>query len=100
MSEHTHEHTHADGTVHTHEHTHECGHEHEHTHECGHEHKHEVTPEALLAHMIEHNENHTQELEHLASHMQGVAADKVMEAVATFRTGNEQLHTALELLKK
>ena len=75
--------------------------EHEHTHEYEHTHAHthEVTADALLAHMIEHNENHTHELEHLASHMEGEAAKQVMEAVATFRLGNEQLNKALGMLK-
>lgn len=65
-----------------------------------HDHHHEVTPDVLLAHMVEHNESHLQELEHVAEHLTGAAAEQVKTAVATFREGNRQLAAALKLLKE
>ena len=65
-----------------------------------HDHHHEVTPDVLLAHMVEHNANHLHELEHLAEHLSGAAADQVNAAVETIRQGNAQLAKALEMLKE
>ena len=65
-----------------------------------HHHDHEVPADVLLAHMVEHNENHLHELEHLAEHLTGAAAEQVSAAVATIREGNRQLAKALETLKE
>ena len=65
-----------------------------------HDHHHEVTPDVLLAHMVEHNKSHLHELEHVAEHLTGDAAQQVKTAVETIRQGNAQLARALELLKE
>ena len=65
-----------------------------------HDHHHEVPADVLLAHMVEHNENHLHELEHLAEHLTGAPAEQVHTAVETIRQGNAQLAKALEMLKE
>ena len=76
-------------------------HEHVHTHEH-HEHEHHshVTPEALLAHMAEHNSSHLTELEEIAGQLQGDAAEKTRAAAECYRRGNELLAQALAAVKE
>ncbi len=65
-----------------------------------HHHEHEVTPAALLHHMVEHNRSHLEELEHIAGDLDGAAQTKMREAIATIRSGNEQLAAVLQELKE
>lgn len=126
MGGHTHEHTHADGTVHSHEHTHEQEHNHPHTHEemhalgIAHDHEHdcahncgscdsqcEHTPmeelTALMQYMVGHNAAHARELAELASQLEKngnhVAYEQVMAAVSDFEKGNLRLSAVLASLK-
>ena len=71
---------------------------HEHTHHT-HEHSH-VTPEALLAHMAEHNLSHMAELEALAADLPEQAGAYVKAAAADMRSCGEKLEQALKCLKE
>lgn len=113
-SVHTHEHTHADGTVHTHEHTHPHEHTHEHTHGgcqggcetgcasgcagcAGGDPRKELT--ALMKYMVGHNAAHANELAQLARQLQDIgettAYEQIMLAVSDFEKGNLRLSTVL-----
>ena len=72
---------------------------HEHDHHEHHDH-HQITPEALLAHMAEHNLTHMAELEEIAAGLQGQAGELVKAAVADMRSSNEKLEQALKCLKE
>lgn len=78
-------------------HKHEHHHEHEHTHEHSHS---EITPAILLAHMIDHNRNHVSELEAVAATLSGEAAEKMAEAMALLRQGNDKLAEVLDQIKE
>lgn len=65
-----------------------------------HDHHHQVTPDALLAHMVEHNESHLHELEQVAEQLTGAPAQQVKTAIETIREGNRQLAAALKMLKE
>ena len=83
------------GRGHKHEHSHE--HSHEHTHEHSHS---EITPAILLAHMIDHNRNHVNELEGVAATLSGEAKDTMEEAMALLRQGNDKLAEVLDQIKE
>lgn len=58
---------------------------------------------ALIEYMIHHNEHHNEELEELASSLEGVneaAFGKVKEAIQDFQKGNSALAEALKELGK
>ena len=63
----------------THEH-----HDHPHTHQ-------QVTPQALLRHMVEHNRSHVEELKHIAEALPAETAAEVLKAAEAISAGNEQL---------
>ncbi len=70
--------------------------EHAHHH---HDHDHQnVTPEALLKHMAEHNHAHLHELEDLSASLTGDAKIKLDEAIALLEEGNQKLAEAVTLL--
>ncbi|MBQ7371454.1 MAG: cobalt transporter [Blautia sp.] len=110
--EHSHEHTHTDGTTHAHPHSHEGGEAHEHTHDappslhCGNceggDCKNETV--ALLTYMLQHNEHHAQELDQMAENLQklgmAAAAKTIKEGVSDFQKGNMRLSLALTLVKE
>ena len=72
---------------------------HEHDHHEHHDH-HQITPEALLAHMAEHNLTHMAELEEIAAGLPGQAGELVKAAAADMRSSNEKLEQALKCLKE
>ncbi len=72
---HVHDHGH-----HDHDHHHEHEHEHEHHHHH-HDDKPQITPAVLLAHTIEHNRNHLDELHKLIHQLDAETAAKAHEAL-------------------
>ncbi len=72
-----------------------------------HIHNHEITESdelvALLNYMVSHNEAHTSELTELAKHLDteenSQAYALVLQAIEEYKSGNELLQTALDLLK-
>ncbi len=97
MSEHNHEHTHADGTVHSHAHSHAGGdaHSHPHTHATA------SSPEealALLKYMLDHNRHHAEELHDLAHSFDDVSADLIHDAVDKLGESNALIEQALSLI--
>lgn len=66
----------------------------EHTHET---HR-EVTPADLLKHMAEHNRHHMEELEAVATSLEGEAKASVEEAIALLKEGNDKLEEAVKNL--
>jgi hypothetical protein len=91
---HSHEHTHADGTVHSHEHSQ--------THTHGEEISFSSHEEALalLKYMLSHNRHHAEELHELAHEFEGEAGQLLHEAVDAIGESNEKLEKALELICK
>lgn len=81
--------------------------DHEHPHEH-HDHPHDHTSMeeliALMKYMVAHNEAHAQELAELADRLDAAgnhsAYHKVMDAVASFDTGNATLSAVLDMLDK
>ena len=69
---------------------------HEHTHD---EHQKEVTPAALLEHMVAHNRSHADELEKLAATMDSAVQEDMTLAVSQLRAGNDTLAKVLAQLK-
>ena len=69
---------------------------HDHTHE---EHQHEVTPAALLEHMVAHNRSHADELEQLAATMDASVQADMALAISQLRAGNDTLAKVLGQLK-
>jgi hypothetical protein len=103
---HSHTHTHADGTEHTHTHTHADGTEHTHTHADGttHTHSHAVasSPEealALLKYMLDHNRHHAEELHELAHSFDELTAGMLHDAVDEMNEANTLIEQALTLLE-
>jgi len=70
-----------------------------HDHHEHHDHHH-ITPEALLAHMADHNKTHMAELEEIAAGLQGRAGELVKAAAEDMRSSNEKLEQALQCLKE
>ena len=102
---HSHEHTHADGTTHTHEHVHDHEHSHEHSHI--HTHEHSGTPieelTAMLKYMVGHNASHVKETQELAEQLKDEKPEvyaMINDAVADFESGNAILAKALDALVK
>ncbi len=96
MSEHTHEHSHADGTVHTHTHTHADGTTHSHPHASV------SSPEealALLKYMLDHNRHHAEELHELAHSFDELTAGMIHDAVDEMNEANTLIEQALTLLE-
>lgn len=84
-----------------HTHCHEHGHTHDHCHGCGGCHKEETPADktiALLNYMVDHNRHHVMELEELSEEVDGVAAEKIAQAIETFCKANEQLADALRTM--
>jgi len=97
----------------THTHDAEPDHEHSHEHEHAHEHSHSHSDiakgsdqqvEKLLAYLLEHNIQHTNELLALAAKIaeQGFAevADQITTSVEQYRQGNAALSDALRLAQE
>ena len=96
MIEHTHEHTHADGTTHSHVHTHADGTTHSHAHAAA------SSPEeafALLKYMLDHNRHHAEELHELAHSFDEVTAGLLHDAVDEMNEANALIEEALSLLE-
>lgn len=74
---------------------HDHNHEHHHDHAAGS--KEEAV--ALLKYMLDHNTHHAEELHDLGHHVEGEASELIHQAVADFKSSNEKLAKALELLK-
>ena len=97
---------------HEHEHCHDHDHEHEHCHDHGHHHHDEPARDAaslgelekariLLAHMLDHNQHHIEEMKALAARFadagDAVTAKKVREARARMAEANLALMEAVSL---
>jgi hypothetical protein len=128
MHEEDHHHEHHDHEYH-HDHTHHHDHEHIHEHPHGHDHhdheqehhqnhghgsaglEHSGEPPAegiskiktILAYMLDHNKQHTEELEEMAGKLsranRGDAAALLNQGVEDFKRGNEKFAQALERIK-
>jgi len=90
-----HEHDHHEHDHHEHGHDH---HEHDHGHDH-HDHDHQnISAEALLKHMQEHNAHHLKELEEISGSLEGEAKASLAQAIDLYAKGNEKLAEAIGLI--